>query len=384
MADLYDLILKELNESKACHVDRFPPFYICSIGSHLLNLWNRKNSIYFVSRIVEDLRLHILFLAPPGGEKTFWMEQFLRGEQALLLDSGIDIGFAGTITEAGFVGTVKFDGGEKVTVPGLCMSKQNAIIGIEEFSIISVMLRTDYAKALDPAMLGALDSGWVYKQLAAGDLNYQTYLSLWTATQPARFDLRGGMGRRLLFIHFIPTTQDWIDIKLARRRAKNIRYNPIQTDVIRNRLKQLNNKLSQLQKIEWDTNVYRLYDKMKFLPYEEKLYDRLLLGYLVMRGKFDSTLYVTLDKTIEKLIVREAHYRDTIRRGSEFAEVLLILRQHNGSMELFKLKDELLAYGKDWLQSAKLIDDLVKIRAIKKTSDNIVKLSDQLRNNRRF
>jgi len=312
------------------------------------------------------------------------MEQFLRGEQALLLDSGIDIGFTGTITEAGFVGTIKFEGGEKVVVPGLCMNKQNAIIGIEEFSIISVMLRTDYAKALDPAMLGALDSGWVYKQLAAGDLSYQTFLSLWTATQPARFDLRGGMGRRLLFIHFIPTPQDWKDITRARRIGKNVRYNPIQTDVIRKRLKQLNDKLSGLQKIEWDTDVYRLYDKMKFLPYEEKLYDRILLGYLVMRGKFDSTLHVTLDKDVERLIVREAHYRDTIRRGSEFAEVLLILRQHDGSMQLFELKDELLAYGKDWLQSAKLINELTRIRAITKTSDNIVKLSPQLRNNRRF
>ena len=677
MTNIHEKILDELRSSKACHVDRFPPFYNFSIGAHLFNIFNKQTQTYFEARRIPDTRLQILFVAPPGGEKTFWMEQYLRGAQALLMDSSIETGWAGTMTEAGFVGTIKFENGEAKTSPGLCMRKSNAIVGIEEFAAISEAMKAEYAKTLDPALLGALDSGWVYKDLAAGPLEYETHLTLWAAsvhpaspviirqgkvidivpicdakgseiltrhgfsrlkgtythpfkgnlklinahgssilvtpnhavfneqqeivtyktktlevqplrnlteqevltdtgwaaiqgfytaegwlsshdipkpwicqkdrtkldrvialkpeifdephwyegnniwmvriksenkqklyecysssgykkvprdilngtdeakkafleyfllgdgskpnalwrfhqsidhmalaagisylaqgnpstrtirkersygteillgkhnrrnpcevkrvlnvpydglvwdattedstfvtgvgqwtvvhnTQPARFDLRGGMGRRFLFIYFIPTVKDWREITEARRASKNIRFNPIQTDVIRKELPRVKEKLQSLEKVEWDSSVYRFYDEMKFLPYEEQLYDRMLIGYYVMTGRFDHIMYVKLDDYILPFLKKEAYYRDTIRRGSEFAEVLLILREHNGKMPLFELKDELLAFGKDWQQSAKLLDDLQHIRAIRRTPDNYIELSTQLRTN---
>jgi hypothetical protein len=379
MTNIHELILNELANSKACHVDRFPPWYNFSVGAHLFNIHNKTTHTYFEARRIPDTRLHILFVAPPGGEKTFWQEQYLRGEQALLLDSGIEIGWTGTLTEAGFVGTIRFEEGESKTTPGLCMRKANAIVGIEEFAAVSEAMRAEYAKTLDPALLSALDSGFVYKDLAAGPLEYETHLTLWTGTQPARFDLRGGMGRRFLFIYFIPTVKDWKEITEARRRSKNMRYNPIQTDVIRKELPRLIQQLKTVERVEWDPDVYKFYDEMKFLPYEEQLYDRILIGYHVMTGHFDNTLYIKLDDYILTFLKKEAYYRDTIRRGSEFAEVLLILREHGGRLPLFELKDELLAFGKDWQQSAKLLDDLAHIRAIKRTPDNFVELSPQLR-----
>jgi hypothetical protein len=225
------------------------------------------------------------------------------------------------------------------------------------------------------------NSGWVYKDLAAGSIDYQTHLTLWTATQPARFDLRGGMGRRFIFIYFIPSTRDWREITEAMRRSKNVRYDPIQTDRIRAEIKHLKEQLGTLERVEWDPDVYKFYDEMKFKPYEEQLYDRMLIGYMIMCGKFDHQLYLTLDPLILQLMRKEAYYRDTVNRGSEFAEVLLILREHNGKMPLFELKDELLAFGKDWVQSAKLLDDLARIKAIRRTADNIIELAVQLREN---
>ena len=198
--NVYNLILEELTASGACHVDRFPPFFIMSIGAHMFNLHNKSHHIYVVNRRTPDTRLHVLMCAPPGAEKTFWQEQFLRGDQALLHNSDLDVGFMGTITEAGFVGTIKFEAGEKKEFMGICKTRETAIIGSEEFSAVTESMKAEYAKTLDSAMLGALDSGWVYKNLGAGELNYQTGLTLWAATQPARFDLRGGMGRRFLFI----------------------------------------------------------------------------------------------------------------------------------------------------------------------------------------
>jgi len=383
LTDVYSLILEELTESKACHVDRFPPFYILSVGAHLLNLTNKRKGIYFEGRRIPDLRVHIMFNAPPGGEKSFWLEQFLRGEQAILMDSGIGIVMKGSMTEAGFVGTTRFEGGEKVVVPGICKTHMSDIVGIEEFAAVTQSLSQEHSRTLDPALLGALDSGWVYKDLAAGSISYETRLTLWGATQPARFDLRSGMARRFLFINNIPTMKDLAEIRLARRNSKNVRYNPVRTDRIRQELKDLKARVEGIESITWDEEViYTGYDKLKLLHWEEKLYDNMLMGYWIMRGKFDRELHVTLDDTITNYILQEARHRDTIRRGSEFAEILLLMREHNGEIEEFVLKDELLAFGKDWRQSRQLIDDLIHIRALVRMPNGILKLSANLRGNK--
>lgn len=378
MTDVYSLILKELNAAECCHVDRFPPFYNCSIGAHLLNLHNKKEHVYFVGRRVEDLRNHIMFVAPPGGEKTFWQEQYLRGVQALLKDTKVDTVMKGAMTEAGFVGTKRFEGGQTIEKPGICRRHHQAIVGVEEFSAVADMLKQEHSKALDPAMLGALDSGWVYKDLAAGPIAYETFLTLWVGTQPARFDLRGGMARRFIFIYFIPTPADMKQIKEARRRAKNKRFNPVQTDRIRAEITKLKLQVRNINRITFSQEVYNFYDKHKFVHWEEQLYDHLLMGYLIMRGKFDHELYVELDSIVERLLIREAHYRDTIRRGSEYAEVILIMREHEGSMGEFVLMDELLTFGKDWKQSKTLISELIRMRVLKRVNGSI-QLSPALR-----
>ena len=378
MTDVYDMILRELHAAECCHVDRFPPFYNCSIGAHLLNIHNKKQHVYFVGRRIEDLRNHIMFVAPPGGEKTFWQEQYLRGAQALLKNTEVDHVMKGAMTEAGFVGTKRFEGGKTLEKPGICRRHIEAIIGVEEFSAITNMLSQEHSKALDPAMLGALDSGWVYKDLAAGPIAYETFITLWVGTQPARFDLRGGMARRVMFIYFIPTPADLKQIKLARRKAKNKRFNPVQTDRIRMELKRLKKAVGGIQKVTFDSAVYRFYDKHKFVHWEEQLYDHMLMGYMVMRGKFDHELYVSIDETSKELLIKEAHYRDTIRRGSEYAEVILILRENDGAIGEFRLMDELLTFGKDWKQSRTLINELIRIKALKRVNGTI-ELAKQLR-----
>jgi hypothetical protein len=159
-----------------------------------------------------------------------------------------------------------------------------------------------------------------------------------------------------------------------------MRYNPVRTDRIRQELKDIKARVEGIDHITWDEEkIYKKYDELKLLHWEEKLYDNMLMGYWIMRGKFSDELYVTLDETITNYVMQEARHRDTIRRGSEFAEILLILREHNGELEEFALKDELLAFGKDWRQSRMLIDDLIHIRAITRSPNGLLKLSAHLR-----
>ena len=310
--------------------------------------------------------------------KSFWLEQFCRGVQAILEDSGIDVGFEGAMTEAGFVGTVRFVDGEPVVVQGLANLYKDAIVGIEEFSALTQMMQQPHSSQLDTALLGALDSGWVYKRLAAGDIRYQTNITIWAGCQPARFDLTSGLGRRFLFIEFIPTRLDFQLLKIARRRSKNKAYNPVRTKRIRLELRRFKDEVGKIEKVVFDPKVYEFFDKYNIVHYEEMLMERLLLGYTLMRGRIGKTVYVTLDDISRQLILREMKYRESIRRGSEFAEVIMIMREHGGKMKMLELKERLLYYGKDWTQSTQLIQQLARMKVLRLHGDE-VELSPALR-----
>ena len=360
--DLYELIIQELEARGCAYVRDFAPFYICSAGAHIFNLMNKRRYVYVEAGRVVDTRVHILFVAPPGFSKTYWLEQFLRGEQAIFYNSGIDIGFEGTLTEAGFVGTVRFVDHEPITVPGAALIYSKAILGIEEFSGLTEIMKQQYARTLDVALLGALDSGYCYKRLAAGELKYQTNVTLQTGVQPARYDLTSGLGRRFFFLQFIPTMKDFQRLKIARRKAKGKRYNPIRTDRIRRGVRQLIQKLEQIDDITFDEVVFRLFDDLGMVHYEEPLFERLLIGYTVMKGRVGKTLKITLDKESERLVIDGYNFRRQIRRGAEFAEVIALLV--DGPMSVVELKERLLLFGMDWDQATQLIYDMHRLHLI--------------------
>jgi len=319
-----------------------------------------------------------MVVAPPGFSKTFWITQYLRGPQAILLGSGIDIGMESNMTEAGFVGTIRFFDHEPVVVKGAASLYSNAIVGIEEFSALTISMQQQYGQQLDTALLGALDDGWVYKRLAAGEISYQTNITLFTGCQPARFDLSSGLGRRFFFVQFIPSKWDFKLLTAARRQAKGARYNPLRTERIRAALRQLKSQISEIEEVVFDESVYELFDKHNVIHYEEPLYERLLIGYHLMRGDFGKRLYISLDSTARRLCEQEIAWRNQIRRGSEFSEVFLVLREHGGKMLLTELKDRLLQYGLDWSQSSQLIAELQRLKALRVRGE-IVELSVTVR-----
>ncbi len=95
MVTVYNLILEELKYRNVMYYDRFGPFYIVSIGAHLFNLANKGEWEYpevgdhpppikgskvltYESEVV-DSRVHIMFVAPPGFGKTYFIEKFMEG-----------------------------------------------------------------------------------------------------------------------------------------------------------------------------------------------------------------------------------------------------------------------------------------------------------------
>jgi len=363
---LYDLILAELEERKCAHVYKYPPYFVCSLGVHLFNLRNQENPVLFEAGRVMDTRLHIMFVSPPGFSKTFWLEQFLRGVQAILTDTVVDTGFEGAMTEAGFVGTFRSTNGQIVFVPGLAETKKNAIVGIEEFAVLTALMQqAQYGSLLDTALLSALDSGYCYKRLATGKISYKTNLTLWTGTQPARFDLSSGLGRRFLFLQFIPKKADFWLLKRARREAKGMRYNPVRLQKIREMIKKKVEEISKIESVKFNPRLYQLFDNYNVVHYEEPLYEKMFLGYCLMKRNPSSHFTITFDEVSLRLFKQEVYWRNQIRRGSEYAEVMLIISDAGGKIKLKDLREQLLMMGLDWSRSSELVQEMLRLKLLK-------------------
>jgi len=360
-------MLDELLERGCAYVHRFPPFYIASIGCHIFNLANAKELFYAEGGDRADARLHLIFCSPPGFSKTYWLNQFLReklyGDQsAILAKSAIPVRMEATLTGAGFVGTTRFKDGDKSREMGLAEEHADAIIGIEEFSAVTSMFKQSYAGELDNALLLALDSGYVYKRLAAGPIEYQTFVTLQTGSQPARFDLSSGLGRRFLFLEFMPTTQDFRTLTLARRRSKGKLFNPIRTKLIKKELQDLRTKLHSLKEVVIDKEFYTFMDDAGIKHLEEVLHERFLIGLSVMRGNFTEnsrpTLRATFDDVAKGLMQQEIVWRRNVKRGSEFSQVMIILEDFGGIATSDQVRERLLDYGMDFGQASDLIHNM--------------------------
>lgn len=388
MTDLYDLILEELKHRQSAQYDRFPRFYIASVGAHLFNLANQEKRFYWQSGLMPNTRMHIMFVSPPGFSGTFWLEQFLRTDpevtkkggqdSALLHDSGIDITFEGSMTEAGFVGTVKFIDSQPVITAGAAQMFNKSIIGIEEFSAITTMMQAQHSRLLDSAMLSALDKGYVIKHLAGGRISYRTNLTLWVKTQPARYDLSSGLGRRFFFLNFIPTRRDREEVDDAYEKGKNVRADYSRLEVIRERFKDLREQINAIEVISFDAQIRSYLRQMGIIHYERMLYEKMLIGYWIMKGKFAKELFVTLDDESTKMVKLEIFWRDQIRRGAQYAQIFAILRDHDGHLPEWKLKEDLLLFGLDWSQGTQVIEELVRLKALRRQGGEIL-MRDEMR-----
>lgn len=362
---LYDLIIEELRHRGIAYVRRFAPVYIASVGAHLLNLHNREHRIYYELGRVPDLRAHIMFVAPPGFSKSLIMEQFLRGDHALLRDSGIETAYEGTMTEAGFVGTKRFNQGEVIDIEGAAFEHRKAILGVEEFSALASMMRAQHSSTLDAAFLNALDHGWLAKRLAAGKIYYRTFLTLWAGTQPMRFDLSSGLARRFVFICFIPTAQERQVIKTARRKARGRRFSVHRTLQIRAALRKVVVDVNDISEVAWPEQLYRLLDCYDIPHYEEALYERIALGYALMNQPVQRKLTVKWDSELENIMKRIIYWRAQAKFGAQYAQVIMLIHEYGGTIKLESLYRALLYYGLDARQTDALVQDLLRMKILR-------------------
>jgi len=323
-----DAYSKGLEYIKSCSIlfaERFAPYFLCSIGAHALNLANRRKKFFFEFRKLPDLRLHIIWVAPSGFSKSLLLKAFAFGDTSLLGNSAIPITFEGYTTEPGWVGTIKMGKeGEILESPGLAKVFATGIVAIEEFYAIAKAMQQEHSAGLESAILASLDGGEVRKRLAAGPISYHTDVTLWAGIQHVRFDLSAGLGRRLFFLLWNPTSSEISSIKVGRRRARDLEPDWRRLEQFRTALAQIINKLNfKLKKIEFSPAFDDLIINSKF--FEDPLYERLALGYHVVRNNFDSTLNVEVDSELRSLINTAISWRRELFADAQLSLMLSTL-----------------------------------------------------------
>jgi len=225
---------------------------------------------------------------------------------------------------------------------------------------------------LDTALLGALDRGYVYKRLSAGKLEYVTNITLWTGTQPVRFDLSSGLGRRFHFLLFLPTRETRMLLRKARRAARYIRPNIPMLRRIRDEINRRIDYVRKVKEIEFTTEYDNYLEELDIEHYEDITFENISIGYKVMASEPERVLKIDLDEGLERMLKILANDRMRIRYGSLIVQIRSLLLSYGGRCDLKQLKKDLISFGLDWVQATEAINRMLNLGLVKVVKGEVV------------
>ena len=308
--DLLNYVSDYLDDLGVVNHQKIIPLYFSSLGAHIMNLLNvgcavdggsfcpfykhldtgcgrygrESKSPNFLTKfnMHQDLRAHIMYVAPSGYSKNFFMDMFMDPKYGFLVGTSLPFRKPKSLTEAAYTGTL--GGGDKdkrgEPVYGLAKYYCSGILGITEFSSLTNMSDTTHSSNLMNFMLEGLETGEIDKFLGQGNIHYYTYHTLWGATQPGyRFDLSSGMGRRLNFHLFIPTKEEEKQYEEAQDQGYTVRPNETILTYIRGYIYKLWNtvNITGVRFSEEYEDWKRQHEVIRHTDYN--LFDNIAMGY---------------------------------------------------------------------------------------------------------
>ena len=367
-----EMILQEMERRRIYKARYLGDLFVASIGAHILNLANQEAGFLWYGGELPQIRVHILFIAPPGYGKSFILQTLTFGEYSILKNAVRTV-YAELFTSAGFVGTYRVVDGETKYIPGLANQASDAIIAVEEFSAIAKAMNATHSQWLDTALLDALDTGYVKKDLAAGSIEYRTFLTLWAGTQPLRVELASGLARRFAFLVWLPRKEERDQLRVMRRRSKGVRPDANTLRRLREQIKILNEKARRLIDVEIGEDFYRLMDEWHVPHYEEMIYERIAMGYEFMRGRVENrVLRVRVDEELEMLLRKSMKWRLEAGMGTHLAQIIVLLRDLGGEASIKQLQREAIVYGIDPRDLSTLLGDLVRMKQVRLREGRVV------------
>jgi len=381
--DLFTDYVEYLQSKEIAYAETYIPYYLCSVGCHMLNIRqqslkrNGKRGIYAELGSYPNLRLNTMMVAPPGFSKTFFMELMLDPDIGIIGGTTIPTKMVQNMTEAAFVGS---DGGgdDDDYDMGLAEKYKEGILGCEEFDSLAKVMQTDHSGNLDNMLLTALDSGRVRKDMAHANINYDTDVTLFAATQPMRMDLTSGFARRFIFMKFYPSPEQINEMRQSRRRGRGRDADFGQLQKFKNELgTKFDSKVVNIDQVRGLEQLDKIFDDVRVPHFEEKVYERMAMGYSVLKeGSVEEdadTTYLEIQPTRElrHLLRQSMEWRDALMQGVEGDQVISVLRNtKDHSMPKEELKSFLQMYSMSQPQVDKIIQDLRRARMVETEVDN--------------
>jgi hypothetical protein len=321
-----DLVMQEMQDRKIYLYETYAPFFICSYAAHAFNLLNQERQIYWEGKRLPSMRMHLMFVAPPGYMKSHYMNNMGEPDYGIFHGSKIQMGFKQSMTEAGLIGTIRTFEEVPYETDGVAKTYKDGILMVDEFSAITNAFKISYNNQMDSQLLALLDHGRVNKDLAGGSIEYKSSMTLWGGVQPARYDFTSGMGRRMVFMLFLPTRIDNDNLLDIMNQTRNMRSSPEHMQGIWNSIDTWVDSLGVIKSIEFDDTVLRLYRRLNLNSFESPIFDRLLLGYHLSMYPVDEHLVVGAhDKMLIDMVQREKKWRDDIVKGIPFIQIKRII-----------------------------------------------------------
>lgn len=379
IVSIYDDVMIELKRRNVQDYEKFGPYFIISFACHAFNLMNEDNRIFMAGGQLPNMRLHLLFMAPPGTGKSFFLKQFGNITTGILKHAGHPLHMEGSMTEAGLIGTVKSEPDGSVTVlPGAAREHGKSVFIIDEFMAMMSAMKAGYNSQLEAQLLTALDSGDVSKRLANGPIEYHTSFSLWCGIQPVKASLEGGLGRRFCFLLNVPNEQDMDRYADAVMASDNISVDTSHLDAFRKKVTFWITTLNMIEQVTFDKEIYDLLRHVvKAYSYEYDVYKRIALGYHLSKYGASKHVHVRLDEDLTKIIIQQGDWRWKIMQGPRVQQVIELIKQSGYIMdngEFGMTKAELIRHGVSMQLSANLVHEItldaarlgyVKIRGTK-------------------
>ena len=379
----YDMILDELERREVAFVHMFAPYFICSVGAHIFNLRNKGDPVKIAHARAPDMRLHLMFVTPPGFGRSFFMRQFI--DEWGVIGDAVPSTFESYMTQAGFVGThVRGKDGSIQKEPGVIELFADGIVAVEEWSGMEAAMQQSHSLGLDSAILDALDKGRVTKRMSTGSFHIDTAMTLWASTQIGRFNMAGGITRRLFFMEWTPSAKDMKVLIQAYIKGRDIAFESGIVSKIAQRIGDIRVKLERLEKLEYSDELDEFFLSKGRVHYEWPLYERLVVGYKVMMEDFSKVMDFAPDATLKALLSRAMRWRDGLLAESGGEQMLQVVADAGVSgIGWNELKERMVVFASDYRTSEQMVRQLMASGLLEMDDKGSVVLTELTRKRRR-
>lgn len=359
--NLIDMIDGHLRDRKILYVPQFVPYFIASFGAHIFNLINKQKGIFFEHGRIPDLRMHVLFVAPPGFFKSMLMKNLVHPDYGCLYvpnqsgkEARVPMHFEGMVTEGAWTGSGYRDKkGVVIPTKGLAEEYASGIVCFEEFSVMTSTMKQQHSLTLDSQILTTLDEGLVRKRTTTRTIDYETNMTCWAGTQQGRFDLSSGLGRREYFVNWVPTPEQGNALKQAFWDGFNVTLDRPDLDRIRAEVSSMIDRIENIRHVDFDPAIPQLLADVPH--FEHRLHAHFALGYQIMSGDFSDKVYVHMDDTLKRLLSVAKTWREHLLSEAEGDQIVQILIQAGGKCTGLEICGRMLGFGSSVRQTRELL-----------------------------